>query len=88
MSSKGNKLPGVWKLTSDKGPFVKSHLLPSALIRLSRAGRAHRSGDRQAAVPARPQLVRNTLDYPCGRGHLEVIDASGSEALRHHKLNW
>lgn len=89
MNSKKCKPHGVCQLTGEEGPFVKSHLLPRALTRLSLSGEKHIEAEIGARPIRRPESwYDDRLVTRKGEDILEGIDTPGIEELRRHRLIW
>ena len=89
MSSKKSKAHGICKLTGDEGPFVKSHLLPRALTRLSLTGEKLVEAQLdQRPIRRADSWYDQRLVTRHGEDILEAIDTRGIEALRRHRLIW
>lgn len=83
------KFFGECSLTGEQGQFVKSHLIPRALTRLSYTGEKHI----QYSIGGRGQRVSDSwydlkLVTQKGEDILSDIDSRGIEELRAHHLVW
>lgn len=89
MGNSKNKHVGLCKLTGDHGPFVKSHLIPRALTRLSLTGEKYIEAEIGQRSIRRPDSWYDTqLVTAKGEKILEAIDTVGIELLRQHQLIW
>lgn len=82
-------LEGTCKLCGNHGRFVKSHLIPLALTRLSRTGEKYIETGIGLGVKSRANSWYDGLLVTReGEDILAAIDARGIEILRQHKLVW
>lgn len=80
---------GTCKLTGVHGRFVKSHLIPLALTRLSRTGEKYIETGIGLGIKSRANSWYDDLLVTReGEDILAAIDARGIEELRRHKLVW
>jgi len=80
---------GTCKLTGTHGCFVKSHLIPLALTRLSRTGEKYiETGIGLGTKSRANSWYDEFLVTREGEDILAAIDARGIEVLRRHKLVW
>ncbi|WP_143330996.1 hypothetical protein [Burkholderia aenigmatica] len=80
---------GTCKLTGAHGRFVKSHLIPLALTRLSRTGEKYIEAGIGLGIKSRANSwYDDLLVTRDGEDILAEIDARGIEELRRHKLVW
>ena len=80
---------GICGLTNMQGPFVKSHLIPRALTRLSRTGQKHiEVGIGHGQKTRADSWYDENLVTRIGEDILSVIDTKGIIELRKHRLVW
>ncbi len=80
---------GLCKLTGQRGPFVKSHIIPASLTRLPSNGKKIVEAGIGLGVKSRfVSWYDNELVTRVGEDILEEIDTPAIEALRAHKLIW
>jgi hypothetical protein len=80
---------GVCKLTGDSGQFVRSHLIPDALTRLSKTGNKYiETGVGLPVTRPSSSWYDERLVTRRGEDVLEDIDTQGIEILRRHSLVW
>ena len=83
------KLFGTCALTGEYGPFVKSHLIPRALTRLSRTGEKFiQSGIGERMVRVSDSWYDLKLVVRRGEDILADIDDAGIKELRENHLIW
>jgi hypothetical protein len=83
------KFFGTCALTGDQGQFVKSHLIPRALTRLSRKGEKFiQSGIGEPMTRVPDSWYDLKLVTRVGEDILADIDDLGISALREHHLIW
>ncbi len=86
---KNNKAYGICALTRTTGAFVKSHIIPLALTRLSRTGEKHIEAEIGQRIKHRANSwYDNALVTRAGEDVLADIDAKAIELLRKYKLVW
>lgn len=80
---------GVCALTKTTGKYVKSHIIPAALTKLSRKGEKHVEAGIGLRVKHRAtSWYDNALVTRVGEDILADIDAQAIEILRRNKLVW
>jgi len=80
---------GICSLTGKHGKFVKAHILPRALTRLSRTGEKARETELGGTPKLRPPTwYDGELVIREGEDILEAIDTPAIETLRNHILIW
>lgn len=89
MKKTDRPLEGTCKLSGNHGRFVKSHLIPLALTRLSRTGEKYiETGIGLGTKSRANSWYDGLLVTREGEDILAAIDARGIEVLRRHKLVW
>jgi hypothetical protein len=79
----------ICKLTGEEGQFVKSHILPQAVTRLSNDGSKYIETGIGHGFKKRPSSWYDSeLVTRSGEDILAEIDSSGINELRRHKLIW
>lgn len=80
---------GLCSLTGKNGKFVKAHILPRALTRISKDGEKIREAEIGGIPKRRPATwYDDELVIREGEDILEEIDTPGIETLRNHVLIW
>lgn len=86
---KNSKFSGTCALTGKTGAFVKSHIIPAALTRLSRTGEKHIEAEIGQRIKHRAtSWYDNELVTRVGEDILADIDAKAIDVLRKYKLVW
>ncbi len=84
-----SEAPSACRLTGDTGPFVKSHLIPVALTRLSKTGEMYvEAGIGWGQMRRASSWYDSKLVSRLGEDILAEIDDRGIKALRANKLIW
>jgi hypothetical protein len=80
---------GVCKLTGERGPYVKAHIVPQALTRLSTTGEKYVETELGLRTIRRPtSWYDDALVTQAGEDVLADIDSKGVEELRRLRLVW
>lgn len=80
---------GMCRLTGTAGRFVKSHLMPQALTKLSETGEPYvEAGIGREKIRRFTSWYDNALVTRAGEDILERIDSLGIGELRRHRLVW
>lgn len=83
------KVIGTCALTGEKGQFIKSHLIPRALTRLSKTGEKRiQSGIGERATKTSDSWYDLKLVTQAGEDILSDIDSRGIDELRKFRLIW
>ena len=86
---KQKKPSGVCKLTGIKGVYVKSHIIPQALTRLSKTGEKYvETGIGRRTVRRSTSWYDENSVIRAGEDMLAEIDSAAISMLRKHKLIW
>lgn len=83
------KLSGICKLTGDEGKFVKAHIIPKALTKLSRTGEVYlQAGGGGFITRRRDSWYDMRILTQRGEDVITEYDTQGIEFLRKHSLVW
>lgn len=83
------KLSGICKLTGDEGRFVKAHIIPKALTKLSRTGEVYlQAGSGGLITRRRDSWYDTRILTQKGENVMTEYDTQGIEYLRKHSLVW
>ena len=87
--TKHKKTTGICKLTGIEGDYVKSHIIPQSLTRLSKTGEKYiETGIGHKTVRRSTSWYDYNLVIRVGEDILAKIDSFAVDILRQHKLIW